>query len=59
MTEYQHRRIRLVFEPNRFASEQLIKVYEQLTPIESRPLSMLSPVVPSFEERANTRRGEQ
>lgn len=35
MKECHPMRIRLVFEPNRFASEQLIKVYEKLQPLKS------------------------
>ena len=43
MTE-RHRpwRIRLAFEPNRFSSEQLIKVYEQLKPTDSRATATAS-----------------
>ena len=36
MTERDHRRVRLAFEPNRFAAEQLVEIYEQLKPMESR-----------------------
>jgi hypothetical protein len=36
MSERERRRVRLAFEPNRFAAEQLAKVYEQLKPMESR-----------------------
>ncbi len=36
MSKRDYRRVRLAFEPNRFSSEQLVKVYEQLKPIESR-----------------------
>lgn len=36
MSERERRRLRLAFEPNRFAAEQLVKVYEQLKPMESR-----------------------
>jgi hypothetical protein len=32
------RRIRVVFEPNRFGAEHLIEVYEQLKPVESRSI---------------------
>jgi hypothetical protein len=35
MSERERRRLRLAFEPNRFAAEQLVKVYEQLKPMES------------------------
>ena len=30
------RRIRVAFEPNRFSSDQLVKIYEQLKPTDSR-----------------------
>ncbi len=33
---YRPWRIRVAFEPNRFSSEQLVKVYEQLKPTDSR-----------------------
>lgn len=36
MKERLRRRIRLAFEPNRFATEQLIKAYEVLKPVVSR-----------------------
>jgi hypothetical protein len=36
MSERERRRLRLAFEPNRFAAEQLVKVYEHLKPMESR-----------------------
>ena len=36
MSERERRQVRLAFEPNRFAAEQLIEVYEQLKPTEAR-----------------------
>ena len=36
MKDRLRRRIRLAFEPNRFATEQLIKVYDLLKPLVSR-----------------------
>ena len=36
MSKREHRRVRLAFEPNRFAAEQLVEVYEQLKPMDSR-----------------------
>ncbi len=36
MKDRLRRRIRLTFEPNRFATEQLIKVYDLLKPLVSR-----------------------
>jgi len=35
---HQSWRLRVTFEPSRFASEQLAKVYERLKPTESREL---------------------
>ncbi len=34
-----HKQVRLVFEPSRFSTDQLIKVYEELDPIKSRQTS--------------------
>ncbi len=34
-----HLKIRVEFEPNRFASDCLAKVYEQLKPVDSRIIS--------------------
>lgn len=31
-----HRRVHVAFEPSRFCPEQLVRVYEQLKPMESR-----------------------
>jgi hypothetical protein len=36
MSERERRQLRLAFEPNRFAADQLVKGYEQLKPMESR-----------------------
>ena len=36
---HSHVKIRVEFEPNRFSSECLVKVYEQLKPVESRVVS--------------------
>jgi len=36
MKDRRRRKIRLTFEPNRFATEQLIKVYDVLKPLVSR-----------------------
>ena len=43
-------KIRVAFEPNRFSSECLVKVYEQLKPIDSRIISNDS----EKEEQAET-----
>jgi hypothetical protein len=48
-------RIRLAFEPNRFAGEQLEKVYEQLRPTQARITS--APSVPTAIKRRAARRG--
>ena len=36
MKDRRRRKVRLAFEPNRFAAEQLIKVYDVLKPLVSR-----------------------
>ncbi len=52
-------RIRLAFEPNRFSSEQLAKVYEQLKPTDSRATPTESLRKPAKAKRPATKRGEQ
>ena len=56
-------RIRHTFEPNRFATEQLIKVYERLEPLVSRKISAPSTSHPARDKRsaaiAKTKEGEQ
>lgn len=47
MKERHRRRIRRAFEPNRFAAEQLVKIYEELKPVESRTIPTSSPL-PEF-----------
>lgn len=32
-------KIRVEFEPNRFSSDSLAKVYDQLKPVQSRPIT--------------------
>lgn len=59
MTERHRRRIRLAFEPNRFASEQLIKVYEQLKPMESRPVPTRSSSKSARYKRSSAKGGGQ
>ena len=44
-------RVRVAFEPNRFSSDQLVKVYEQLKPTNSRS----SPAQPSGSPAATKR----
>ena len=54
-------RIRHTFEPNRFATEQLIKVYELLEPLVSRTISAPSTSHPVRNKRsaAKAKEGEQ
>lgn len=52
-------RIRLAFEPNRFSCEQLERVYEQLTPTETRTSSELSQTRSNVKKHRNATRGEQ
>lgn len=56
-------RIRHTFEPSRFATEQLIKVYELLEPLVSRKISAPPPVHPARDKRsaatAKAKEGEQ
>ena len=56
-------RIRHTFEPNRFATEQLIKVYELLEPLVSRKISAPPPSHPARDKRsaatAKAKEGEQ
>jgi hypothetical protein len=52
-------RIRQAFEPNRFSCDQLVKVYEQLNPMEfhrpsAEPLSQ-----PVLKKRPKARGGER
>jgi hypothetical protein len=54
------RRLRVTFEPNRFSSEQLSKVYEQLKPTESRELPTLtSDKRKTQRQQLHIKRGEQ
>ena len=52
-------RIRRVFEPNRFSYDQLVKVYEQLKPMESRGLSAQSLSQPVEQKRSTSKGGER
>ena len=58
MTERDRRRLRLSFEPNRFAAEQLVRVYEQLKPMESRTKPTRSVAKPA-KKRASAKGDEQ
>lgn len=59
MTEHHHKRVRLAFEPNRFASEQLAKVYEQLEPMESRTTPTRPSSEPADSKRSSAKEGAQ
>jgi hypothetical protein len=53
-------RVRLAFEPNRYAGEQLQKAYEQLSPIDSRATTAQpSAVRPVATRRAAIKRGKR
>jgi hypothetical protein len=52
-------RIRLAFEPNRFSSEQLERVYEQLKPTEMRATSESSHTKRAETKRRAAKRGDQ
>lgn len=52
-------RIRRAFEPNRFSCDQLVKVYEQLKPVESHCPSARSVSEPAVEKRSADTGGEQ
>lgn len=51
--------VRLAFEPNRYAGEQLQKAYEQLSPIDSRATAQPSAVQPVATRRAAIKRGKR
>lgn len=55
----KHWHVRLAFEPNRFAGEQLQKTYEQLSPIHARTTSPEPVVKQAPPKRTATRRGKQ
>ena len=49
--------VRLAFEPNRYAQEQLQKAYEQITPIESRATAQQTATQPAAARKATIKRG--
>lgn len=49
--------VRLAFEPNRYAQEQLQKAYEQISPIEARATARPSAMLPTAARRATIKRG--
>lgn len=59
MTERHCRHIRLAFEPNRLAAEQLVKVYEGLKPLESRTTAAPTAHPPAGGKRFAAKRGGQ
>lgn len=59
MKEHPTRRLRLAFEPNRFAAEQLVKVYEELKPLESRTTAVPSSPKLTSGKHPSVKRGGQ
>jgi hypothetical protein len=51
--------IRRAFEPTRFSGDQLVKVYEQLKPMQSHGLSAQSLSQPVGEEHSTAKGGER
>ena len=52
-------RIRVAFEANRFSSERLIKIYEQLKPTQARKTAKEAAREPATTKRSGAKRGEQ
>ena len=52
-------RVRLAFEPNRYAQEQLQKAYEQISPIEARATAQPSTTRPAAPMQATIKRGRR
>jgi hypothetical protein len=59
MKKRRKKRIRLAFEPNRFATEQLIKIYEELKPFKVRSAVAPSSSNPARGRRSAKKGGEQ
>jgi hypothetical protein len=55
----KHWHVRLAFEPNRFASEQLQKTYEQLRPIQARTTAQAPGAKHVSPKRTATTRGKR
>ncbi|KAI3605765.1 hypothetical protein D8I24_2302 (plasmid) [Cupriavidus necator H850] len=51
--------VRLAFEPNRYAQEQLQKAYEQINPIEARATAQPSATRPAESRQATIKRGRR
>ena len=52
-------RLRVAFEPNRFAFEQLVKVYEQLEPMRARTRQAAPVRKTTVTKRSTVKGGEQ
>jgi hypothetical protein len=52
-------RVRLAFEPNRYAQEQLQKAYEQISPIEARSTAQPPATQPAAAGQATVKRGRR
>jgi hypothetical protein len=53
MTERHRRwRLRVAFEPTRLSSEEMIRVYEQLKPMDSKAIECLAQRAPRKRPRA-------
>jgi hypothetical protein len=52
-------RVRVAFEPNRFSSDQLVKVYEQLKPTDSRGVVTGPSRKPATTKRSGAKGGRQ
>ena len=52
-------RIRVAFEANRFSSEQLIEIYEQLKPTQTRETAKETSHESATPKRSRAKRGEQ
>ena len=51
--------VRLAFEPNLYAQEQLQKAYEQISPIEARSTARPSVTRPVAARRVTIKRGKR
>jgi hypothetical protein len=58
MSRGDDRRVRRAFEPNRFSSEQLVQVYEQLKPMEGRTKPAHPAVKTARKKPASIKGGE-
>lgn len=51
--------VRLAFEPNRYAQEQLQKAYEQISPIKARSTAQPSATQPAAARQVTIKRGRR